>query len=169
MFMKMKGSQTVRNELVVDSPVGNLRLSASNKGLIAIDVKAKYSKEATKPDGRAQEILAEARKQLEQYFAGDRKKFTIPLDLHGTPFQVQAWKTLTRIPYGKTISYGEQARAMRKGKAFRAVGSANGKNPIPIVVPCHRVIASNGGLGGYSLGLKMKRQLMKLEGISAAE
>ena len=96
--MKMKGSQTVRNELVVDSPVGKLRLSASNKGLIAIDVKAKYSKEATKPDGRAQEILAEARKQLEQYFAGDRKKFTIPLDLHGTPFQVQAWKTLTRIP-----------------------------------------------------------------------
>ncbi len=167
--MKMKGSQTVRNELVVDSPVGKLRLSASNKGLIAIDVKAKYSKEATKPDGRAQEILAETRKQLEQYFAGDRKKFTIPLDLHGTPFQVHAWKTLTRIPYGKTISYGEQARAMRKGKAFRAVGSANGKNPIPIVVPCHRVIASNGGLGGYSLGLKMKRQLMKLEGISAAE
>ena len=84
------------------------------------------------------------------------------------PFQVKAWKTLTRIPYGKTISYGEQAKAMRKAKAVRAVGSANGKNPIPIIIPCHRVIASNGGLGGYSLGLKMKRQLMKLEGISAA-
>jgi methylated-DNA-[protein]-cysteine S-methyltransferase len=104
---------------------------------------------------------------LTQYFAGDRKKFDLPFDLTGTPFQVKAWKTLTRIPYGKTISYSEQAKAMRKAKAFRAVGSANGKNPILIIIPCHRVIASNGGLGGYSLGLKMKRQLMKLEGISA--
>jgi methylated-DNA-[protein]-cysteine S-methyltransferase len=164
----MKPAQTVRNELVMETPVGKLRLVASNKGLTAIDVKATYSKLATKPDGRAQEILAETRKQLTQYFAGDRKKFDLPFDLTGTPFQVKAWKTLTRIPYGKTISYGEQAKAMRNAKAFRAVGSANGKNPIPIIIPCHRVIASNGGLGGYSLGLKMKRQLMKLEGISAA-
>jgi len=163
----MKPAQIVRNELVMETPVGKLRLVASNKGLTAIDVKATYSKLATKPDGRAQEILAETRKQLTQYFAGDRKKFDLPFDLTGTPFQVKAWKTLTRIPYGKTISYSEQAKAMRKAKAFRAVGSANGKNPIPIIIPCHRVIASNGGLGGYSLGLKMKRQLMKLEGISA--
>jgi methylated-DNA-[protein]-cysteine S-methyltransferase len=164
----MKPEQIVRNELVMETPVGKLRLVASNKGLTAIDVKATYSKLTTKPDGRAQEILAETRKQLTQYFAGDRKKFDLPFDLTGTPFQVKAWKTLTRIPFGKTISYGEQAKAMRNGKAFRAVGSANGKNPIPIIIPCHRVIASNGGLGGYSLGLKMKRQLMKLEGISAA-
>lgn len=164
----MKPAQIVRNELVVDSPVGKLRLVASNKGLSGIEVKSTYSKLVTKPDGRAQEILAETRKQLTQYFAGDRKKFDIPFDLVGTPFQVKAWKTLTRIPYGKTISYGEQAKAMRKAKAFRAVGSANGKNPIPIIIPCHRVIASDGGLGGYSLGLKMKRQLMKIEGISAA-
>jgi methylated-DNA-[protein]-cysteine S-methyltransferase len=163
----MKTAQIVRNELVMETPVGKLRLVASNKGLTAIDVKATYSKLATKPDGRAQEILAETRKQLTQYFAGDRKKFDLPFDLTGTPFQVKAWKTLTRIPYGKTISYSEQAKAMRKAKAFRAVGSANGKNPILIIIPCHRVIASNGGLGGYSLGLKMKRQLMKLEGISA--
>ena len=163
----MKPAQIVRNELVMETPVGKLRLVASNKGLTAIDVKATYSKLETKLDGRAQEILAETRKQLTQYFAGDRKKFDLPFDLTGTPFQVKAWKTLTRIPYGKTISYSEQAKAMRKAKAFRAVGSANGKNPIPIIIPCHRVIASNGGLGGYSLGLKMKRQLMKLEGISA--
>jgi len=163
----MKTAQIVRNELVMETPVGKLRLVASNKGLTAIDVKATYSKLETKLDGRAQEILAETRKQLTQYFAGDRKKFDLPFDLTGTPFQVKAWKTLTRIPYGKTISYSEQAKAMRKAKAFRAVGSANGKNPIPIIIPCHRVIASNGGLGGYSLGLKMKRQLMKLEGISA--
>ena len=165
----MKPAQIVRNELVIETPVGKLRLVASDKGLTAIDVKATYSRLATKPDGRAQKILAETRKQLTQYFAGDRKKFDVPFDLSGTPFQLKAWKTLTRIPYGKTISYGEQAKAMRKTKAFRAVGSANGKNPIPIIIPCHRVIASNGGLGGYSLGLKMKRQLMKLEGISAAE
>jgi len=165
----MKPAQIVRNELVIETPVGKLRLVASDKGLTAIDVKATYSKLATKPDGRAQKILAETRKQLTQYFAGDRKKFDLPFDLTGTPFQLKAWKTLTRIPYGKTISYGEQAEAMRKAKAFRAVGSANGKNPIPIIIPCHRVIASNGGLGGYSLGLKMKRQLMKLEGINAAE
>jgi methylated-DNA-[protein]-cysteine S-methyltransferase len=163
----MKTAQIVRNELVMETPVGKLRLVASNKGLTAIDVKATYSKLETKLDGRAQEILAETRKQLTQYFAGDRKKFDLPFDLTGTPFQVKAWKTLTRIPYGKTISYSEQAKAMRKAKAFRAVGSANGKNPILIIIPCHRVIASNGGLGGYSLGLKMKRQLMKLEGISA--
>jgi len=163
----MKTAQIVRNELVMETPVGKLRLVASNKGHTAIDVKATYRKLETKPDGRAQEILAETRKQLTQYFAGDRKKFDLPFDLTGTPFQVKAWKTLTRIPYGKTISYSEQAKAMRKAKAFRAVGSANGKNPIPIIIPCHRVIASNGGLGGYSLGLKMKRQLMKLEGISA--
>ena len=165
----MKPAQIVRNELVIETPVGKLRLVASDKGLTAIDVKATYSKLATKPDGRAQKILAETRKQLTQYFAGDRKKFDVPFDLTGTPFQLKAWKTLTRIPYGKTISYGEQAKAMRKAKAVRAVGSANGKNPIPIIIPCHRVIASNGGLGGYSLGLKIKRQLMKLEGISAAE
>jgi methylated-DNA-[protein]-cysteine S-methyltransferase len=118
----MKPAQIVRNELVMETPVGKLRLVASNKGLTAIDVKATYSKLATKPDGRAQEILAETRKQLTQYFAGDRKKFDLPFDLTGTPFQVKAWKTLTRIPYGKTISYGEQAKAMRKAKAFRAVG-----------------------------------------------
>ena len=159
----MKTEQIVRNELVVDSPVGKLRLSASQKGLIAIDVKAKYSKEATKPDGRAQEILAEARKQLAQYFAGDRKKFDIPLDLRGTPFQVKAWKTLTRIPFGKTISYGEQAKAMRNGKAFRAVGSANGKNPIPIIIPCHRVIGSDGKLVGFGGGLWRKKWLLEFE------
>jgi methylated-DNA-[protein]-cysteine S-methyltransferase len=82
---------------------------------------------------------------------------------------VQAWRALCRIPFGKTISYGQQAANIKKPKAFRAVGSANGKNPIPIIVPCHRVVASDGSLGGYSLGLKMKKQLLALEGVSEAE
>ena len=160
----MKPAQIVRNELVMETPVGKLRLVASNKGLTAIDVKATYSKLATKPDGRAQEILAETRKQLTQYFAGDRKKFDLPFDLTGTPFQVKAWKTLTRIPYGKTISYGEQAKAMRKAKAVRAVGSANGKNPIPIIIPCHRVIQSSGTFGGYMWGNTRKTAIIGWEG-----
>ena len=90
------------------------------------------------------------------------------LDLEGTEFQRKAWQAMRKIPFGETISYGEQARKVGKPKAYRAVGSANGKNPIPIIVPCHRVLASDGSLGGYSLGLPMKRRLLALEGVSVA-
>jgi len=114
----MKTAQIVRNELVMETPVGKLRLVASNKGLTAIDVKATYSKLETKPDGRAQEILAETRKQLTQYFAGDRKKFDLPFDLTGTPFQVKAWKTLTRIPMGKLFRIVSKQRPCAKQKHF---------------------------------------------------
>ena len=156
----------VRNVLVVASPVGKLRLVASEKGLVAIDVRnnAKYVETAKNPS--AQAILIKTQKQLEQYFAGKRTSFDVALDLVGTEFQVQAWRALCRIPFGKTISYGQQAAIIKKPKAFRAVGSANGKNPIPIIVPCHRVVAGDGSLGGYSLGLKMKKQLLALEGVS---
>lgn len=90
------------------------------------------------------------------------------LDLDGTEFQREAWGAMRKIPFGSTISYGDQARSIGKPKAFRAVGSANGKNPVPIIVPCHRVLASDGSLGGYSLGLPMKRRLLALEGVSVA-
>ena len=165
----MNSKQTVRNQLVIASPVGKLRLVASEKGLVAIDVRnnAKYVETAKNPS--AQAILIKTQKQLEQYFAGKRTSFDVALDLVGTEFQVQAWRALCRIPYGKTISYGQQAANIKKPKAFRAVGSANGKNPIPIIVPCHRVVAGDGSLGGYSLGLKMKKQLLALEGVSEAE
>jgi methylated-DNA-[protein]-cysteine S-methyltransferase len=168
-FICMTSKQTVRNHLVVASPVGKLRLVASDKGLIAIDVRNNAKEVVTVKDSSAQAILLKTKKQLEQYFAGKRTSFDIALDLVGTEFQVQAWRALCRIPFGKTISYGQQASNIKKPKAFRAVGSANGKNPIPIIVPCHRVVASDGSLGGYSLGLKMKKQLLALEGVSEAE
>ena len=159
----------MRNELVVASPVGKLRLVASEKGLVAIDVRNNAKQEVTARNPSAQAVLIQTKKQLEQYFAGKRTTFDVALDLVGTEFQVQAWRALCRIPFGKTISYGQQAANIKKPKAFRAVGSANGKNPIPIIVPCHRVVASDGSLGGYSLGLRMKKQLLALEGVSEAE
>ena len=165
----MKNSKTIRNQIVVASPVGKLRLIASDKGLVAIDVRNVRIASNLETSASAQKILSATKKQLEQYFAGKRTTFDIPLDLEGTEFQQQAWRALCRIPYGKTISYGQQAKNIKKPKAFRAVGSANGKNPIPIIVPCHRVVAGDGSLGGYSLGLKMKKQLLALEGVSEAE
>ena len=142
---------------------------ASDKGLVAIDVRNNAGQVVTADDSSAQAILLKTKKQLEQYFAGKRTSFDIALDLVGTEFQVQAWRALCRIPFGKTISYGRQAANIKKPKAFRAVGSANGKNPIPIIVPCHRVVAGDGSFGGYSLGLKIKKQLLALEGVSEAE
>ena len=165
----MSGKQTVRNHLVIASPVGKLRLVASEKGLVAIDVRNNAKQVVTAKDASAQAILKKTKQQLDQYFAGKRTSFDVALDLVGTEFQVQAWRALCRIPFGKTISYGQQASNIKKPKAFRAVGSANGKNPIPIIVPCHRVVSSDGSLGGYSLGLKMKKQLLALEGVSEAE
>jgi len=165
----MKNSKTIRNQIVITSPVGKLRLIASDKGLVAIDVQNVRVASNLETSASAQKILSTTKKQLEQYFAGKRTTFDIPLDLVGTEFQQQAWRALCRIPYGKTISYGQQAKNIKKPKAFRAVGSANGKNPIPIIVPCHRVVAGDGTLGGYSLGLKMKKQLLALEGVSEAE
>lgn len=154
---------------IVSSPVGRLRLTASRRGLVSIDVVRGSAKVASRPSaGPASSILDRTHRQLEQYFAGRRLAFDVPLDLRGTDFQVAAWKAMTKIPYGTTISYGEQARAIGRPTAFRAVGSANGRNPIPIIVPCHRVLASDGTLGGYSLGLSMKRRLLSLEGVSAA-
>ena len=165
----MKNSKTIRNQILVTSPVGKLRLIASDKGLVAIDVRNVRVASDQETSASAQKFLSATKKQLEQYFAGNRTTFDIPLDLEGTDFQQQAWRALCRIPYGKTISYGQQAKNIKKPKAFRAVGSANGKNPIPIIVPCHRVVAGDGSLGGYSLGLKMKKQLLALEGVSEAE
>jgi methylated-DNA-[protein]-cysteine S-methyltransferase len=113
-------------------------------------------------------IVRQAEQELREYFAGRRRTFTVKLDLEGTEFQRKAWQAMRKIPFGETISYGDQARKVGKPKAYRAVGSANGKNPIPIIVPCHRVLASDGSLGGYSLGLSMKRRLLALEGVSVA-
>lgn len=116
------------------------------------------------PSGSAAEIiLKKTEKQLAEYFAGARKNFDVPLELVGTDFQVRVWKELQKIPYGQTISYLELAKRVGNTKASRAVGSANGKNPISILVPCHRVINVNGGLGGFAGGLPVKSFLLDLE------
>ncbi len=125
-------------------------------------------KHETVPRTGAGAIVRQAEQELREYFAGRRRTFTVKLDLEGTEFQRKAWQAMRKIPFGETISYGDQARKVGKPKAYRAVGSANGKNPIPIIVPCHRVLASDGSLGGYSLGLSMKRRLLALEGVSVA-
>lgn len=109
-------------------------------------------------------ILArQALAEIAEYLAGRRRQFTVSLDLEGTPFQLQVWKALLRIPYGETRSYGEIARAIGRPTAARAVGMANHSNPVAIIVPCHRVIAGDGSLGGYAGGLKMKASLLRLE------
>jgi len=109
--------------------------------------------------------LAQAMDELRRYLAGERVQFTCPLDLHGTAFQIAVWEELFRIPYGQTRAYGEIAKAIGRPTAIRAVGAANGANPVAIIVPCHRVIGSNGSLTGYGGGLPTKQWLLSLEGI----
>jgi O-6-methylguanine DNA methyltransferase len=108
-------------------------------------------------------LLRHAAGQIEEYCNAQRREFQLPLDLRGTPFQQKVWNALLEIPYGETRSYAELARAIGEPKAFRAVGAANGANPVAIVVPCHRVISSGGGLGGYGGGVPLKRRLLALE------
>ena len=151
------------------TPVGVLRVTASERGVTAIErvsrasvaSRAKVSRTQVSP--RAARHADTAVRQLREYFAGTRRKFAVSLDLDGTEFQQQAWAAMCGIRYGHTLSYAQQAKAIGRPKAVRAVGSANGANPVPIIVPCHRVIASDGSLGGYALGLAMKRYLLALE------
>ena len=146
------------------TPVGVLRVTASERGVTAIERVSRASVASrAKVSARAVRHADTAVRQLREYFAGTRRNFTVPLDLEGTEFQQQAWAAMCDIRYGQTLSYAQQAKAIGKPKAVRAVGSANGANPIPIIVPCHRVIASDGSLGGYALGLTMKRYLLALE------
>jgi methylated-DNA-[protein]-cysteine S-methyltransferase len=147
----------------ISSQIGPLYLIASEHALIAIDnVSSELYKMATKSS--THKILNLTHKQLDEYFSGIRVEFDLPLEPVGTPFQQKVWKALMKIPYGSVWSYGEQAKFLKSPKASRAVGGANGKNPIPIIIPCHRVIGSTGKLTGYSGGMKMKIGLLKLEG-----
>ena len=143
------------------TPIGVLRVTASDRGVTNIDRVARASSQRGTP--AAQRQADRAVRELREYFAGQRTTFSVPLQLDGTPFQQRAWAAMRKIRHGRTISYAQQAAAMRAPRAARAVGSANGANPVPIIVPCHRVVASNGGLGGYSLGLAMKRWLLEHE------
>ena len=154
------------------SPVGPLLIGVSDTALVWLEfdrglpqtisgqpVAWKESEERTRP----------VRKQLEEYFAGKRRDFDLELDLRGTEFRKRCWQELLRIPYGETRSYGEIARAVGNPTGFRAVGQANHYNPIAIIVPCHRVLASDKALGGYGGGLNVKAFLLKLEGASFRE
>jgi len=148
-----------------DSPVGPLLLAGDSDALhvlaFGVGCRPREIDAEWKPDTKG--VLRDVRRELDQYFAGRLKTFTTPLAFTGTPFQHQVWKELTRIPYGETISYLDLAKRIDNPKAVRAVGLANGANPIAIIVPCHRVIGSNGSLTGFGGGLPTKRALLDLE------
>ncbi|MCT4642717.1 MAG: methylated-DNA--[protein]-cysteine S-methyltransferase [Bacteriovoracaceae bacterium] len=122
-----------------------------------------WNEQKIKMNKKANEVVFELQKQLCEFCMGKRKKFNIPLNIEGTIFQRKVWEKLQKIPYGKTYSYKELAESIGNKKASRAVGNANGKNPISIIVPCHRVISSSGDLGGYAGGLDNKRRLLEIE------
>lgn len=157
------------------SPIGILEITASKKGIISITMKksvgARFPRQGweTQPLQKGEYIdsplLKKCCEQLDDYFSGKRKTFDVPLDLHGTDFQKCVWRELQKIPFGKTVSYGNIAKKIKNPQAFRAVGNANNKNPIGIIVPCHRVIGANGKLVGYAGGLNKKKWLLKHEGV----
>ena len=152
----------------MDSPAGRLKLVGSDRGLAAVlweddDPKRVRVRDYIRDDNHP--VLLDAEKQLKEYFAGTRKEFTLKLDPMGTDFQKEVWKALAAIPYGETRSYSDIAREIGNLKAVRAVGAANGKNPISIVVPCHRVIGASGQLTGFAGGLEAKACLLSLEGV----
>ncbi len=153
------------NYTELDSPLGTLTVAATERGLCGIYFEQhRHFKGKDGWQRNAQHtVLRQAVRQLEEFFAGKRTAFDVPFDLHGTPFQQEVWAQLLRIPYGATVSYGEHARAVGRPKAARAVGAAIGRNPVSIIVPCHRVVGSNGSLTDYAGGLERKRRLLDLE------
>lgn len=148
----------------IDSPVGELLLAGDAQALSVIGFPKGSMRRDPEPDWIFKEQpFEEVRRQLDEYFAGERKDFDLPLSLQGTEFQVQVLQALQTIPYGETTSYGAIAKQIGRPKAVRAVGAANGRNPIPIIVPCHRVIGSSGDLTGFGGGLDTKAELLRLE------
>lgn len=146
------------------SPVGPLRLVADEMGLRQIGFEhERHPKHAAPQWVRSPQAVQFARVQLEEYFAGTRQVFELPLHPVGTPFQLSVWQALAGIPYGSTQSYGEVARRIGEPQAVRAVGAANGRNPLPIVLPCHRVIGADGSLTGFGGGLPVKQFLLAME------
>ncbi len=151
---------------VVDSPLGPLSLVANGEGLTHLRFPTQVGEPPPGEAGTASErILDLAEAQLIEYFAGHRRRFELPLHPIGTEFQLSVWWALAEISYGDTLSYGELARRIGRPKAVRAVGAANGANPLPIVLPCHRVIGADGSLTGFGGGLPAKISLLELEGV----
>ena len=160
----------------VRTPAGTLSIAATGRFVIAacfgntmtatLSRISKHSHDDFELVQSENKVTNAAVKELKRYFEGDLKKFVVPIKLIGTAFQLKSWRALRQIQFGKTISYGEQASMVGNSKASRAVGGANGKNPICVIVPCHRVIAQDGGIGGYTGGLEIKRKLLSIEGVS---
>jgi methylated-DNA-[protein]-cysteine S-methyltransferase len=153
-------------QLAISSSLGSLFLVASDEGLSGVywdEQDVPYLKQGSAGDAGSHLLMAA--EQIQAYLSGERKDFDVPLAIKGSSFQQEVWNELRRIPYGQTISYSELANRVKRPKAWRAVGSANGKNPLCLVIPCHRVIASNASLGGYSGGLDCKRRLLELESL----
>jgi len=147
-------------QLTYDSPCGILMIHSNGKGVVKIERIYEYDKTTDKPDS----LCEQAKQELVEYFDGVRTIFEVAIDLtSGTPFQQGVWDQLCKIPFGKTKSYGALANALENPKAVRAVGTANGKNPILIIVPCHRVIGADGSLTGFSAGIDIKKCLLSLE------
>jgi methylated-DNA-[protein]-cysteine S-methyltransferase len=159
-----RSAATTSATMPLDTPIGRLVLECDGDVLIGVWLPHERRHGRRDADD-VPPILKETAAQLEEYFAGERTEFDVTMELDGTPFQQEVWAELCRIPYGETISYGELARRVGRPRGPRAVGQANGRNPIPIIVPCHRVLASN-GIGGYGGGLKIKRALLALEGVT---
>ncbi|GAB2646411.1 methylated-DNA--[protein]-cysteine S-methyltransferase [Vibrio panuliri] len=151
---------------IIDTPLGKMTLQANDMGLLG----AWFETETTQPEhlGTRDDnftLLCKTKVQLDEYFSGIRNQFDLPLAAQGTPFQNQVWQALTTIPFGETWSYQQLADAINNPKAVRAVGLANGKNPISIIVPCHRVIGKSGKLTGYAGGVERKAALLQLENV----
>ena len=157
----------------MDSPLGNLWVISDVNQLMGLffrqaemeDWLFRHHKSSRIKESSDLPLLLDLKVQLKGYFNQNMRNFSLPLKLEGSPFQLRVWENLQKIPYGTTWSYQQLARAVENPRAMRAVGSANGRNPIPIIIPCHRVIQKNGDIGGYSSGVAIKRWLLKHEGI----
>ncbi|MDX5365881.1 MAG: methylated-DNA--[protein]-cysteine S-methyltransferase [Alphaproteobacteria bacterium] len=166
--MKLPDDDTLATT-VLDAPIGRLRLAATDAGLVAVLFPNQKDVSFPMRDGSAgaRAHLEQAAKALDKYFEGRKREFSgLTLAPSGTPFQMSVWRALSGIPYGETRSYADIARAIGNPKGMRAVGLANGKNPIPIIVPCHRVIGADGSLTGFGGGLPTKKWLLEFEGIA---
>jgi methylated-DNA-[protein]-cysteine S-methyltransferase len=152
-----RGGGSVTGVHSVETPIGRLWLARDEAGLKEIGFIGSGRPRSTDP------LLLEAEEQLHHYFAGERKRFDLPLSLRGTEFQRRVWAAVASIPYGTATTYGALAEALGRPTAWRAVGAANGRNPLPVVIPCHRVVGVSGALTGYGGGLERKRALLALE------
>ena len=152
------------NKIIINSQIGEIAVFAENEKIIRLDLKTKEKADSV----ITEKVLLKAEKQLFEYFSGERKTFDLDFEFSGTEFQKSVWNELLKIPFGKTKTYGEIAKAIGKPKAARAVGSACGKNPLAIIVPCHRVLGMNGKIAGFAWGTEIKEWLLgheaKMEG-----